>query len=138
MRGGAGVDALDGDIAAESGIPCPPHLAHAARAERCDDLVRAKARAGGKRHLDLFRSSCLKLISNPVGSVRRGSSSPCDGLHEPVRLSPSGLQRPVVPDHRALNHYSGDLSWLSKLVEHRSEEHTSELQSPMYLVCRLL
>src|SRR5437879_10182201 len=23
-------------------------------------------------------------------------------------------------------------------VEHRSEEHTSELQSPMYLVCRLL
>src|SRR5437879_10860237 len=24
------------------------------------------------------------------------------------------------------------------LVSHRSEEHTSELQSPMYLVCRLL
>src|ERR1017187_10986753 len=23
-------------------------------------------------------------------------------------------------------------------LEHRSEEHTSELQSPMYLVCRLL
>src|SRR5437762_11027498 len=23
-------------------------------------------------------------------------------------------------------------------IEHRSEEHTSELQSPMYLVCRLL
>src|SRR5437762_10646901 len=25
-----------------------------------------------------------------------------------------------------------------KSAEHRSEEHTSELQSPMYLVCRLL
>src|SRR5437762_7568931 len=25
-----------------------------------------------------------------------------------------------------------------KLLNHRSEEHTSELQSPMYLVCRLL
>src|SRR5437763_11421693 len=25
-----------------------------------------------------------------------------------------------------------------KLYQHRSEEHTSELQSPMYLVCRLL
>src|ERR1017187_9841319 len=24
------------------------------------------------------------------------------------------------------------------MVSHRSEEHTSELQSPMYLVCRLL
>src|SRR5437879_8385728 len=24
------------------------------------------------------------------------------------------------------------------LTDHRSEEHTSELQSPMYLVCRLL
>src|SRR5437763_13128748 len=27
---------------------------------------------------------------------------------------------------------------LGFLVENRSEEHTSELQSPMYLVCRLL
>src|SRR5437762_12149701 len=27
---------------------------------------------------------------------------------------------------------------LSKHLRHRSEEHTSELQSPMYLVCRLL
>src|SRR5437762_8175059 len=27
---------------------------------------------------------------------------------------------------------------LERAVEHRSEEHTSELQSPMYLVCRLL
>src|ERR1017187_10611479 len=30
--------------------------------------------------------------------------------------------------------YSGSL----RLRNHRSEEHTSELQSPMYLVCRLL
>src|SRR5437762_8617197 len=27
---------------------------------------------------------------------------------------------------------------LASLNKHRSEEHTSELQSPMYLVCRLL
>src|SRR5437764_8102442 len=27
---------------------------------------------------------------------------------------------------------------MPKLVDRRSEEHTSELQSPMYLVCRLL
>src|SRR5437762_8555337 len=29
------------------------------------------------------------------------------------------------------------LSW-RRWIQHRSEEHTSELQSPMYLVCRLL
>src|SRR5437879_8623515 len=28
--------------------------------------------------------------------------------------------------------------WLYATIEGRSEEHTSELQSPMYLVCRLL
>src|SRR5437879_11051320 len=31
-----------------------------------------------------------------------------------------------------------DLRSLRGYVEDRSEEHTSELQSPMYLVCRLL
>src|ERR1017187_10421720 len=32
-----------------------------------------------------------------------------------------------------------DDPWCSRLgAMHRSEEHTSELQSPMYLVCRLL
>src|SRR5437762_4981647 len=31
------------------------------------------------------------------------------------------------------------LSWSNEsLIQDRSEEHTSELQSPMYLVCRLL
>src|ERR1017187_10073622 len=34
-------------------------------------------------------------------------------------------------------------TWLFRIagnaaIDHRSEEHTSELQSPMYLVCRLL
>src|SRR5437879_8024887 len=35
--------------------------------------------------------------------------------------------------------YDRDVDWeeIHKLP-HRSEEHTSELQSPMYLVCRLL
>ena len=30
------------------------------------------------------------------------------------------------------------LPYVQRLRGHRSEEHTSELQSPMYLVCRLL
>src|ERR1017187_8960427 len=31
-----------------------------------------------------------------------------------------------------------DSAWQKADLPHRSEEHTSELQSPMYLVCRLL
>src|SRR5437762_10930639 len=35
--------------------------------------------------------------------------------------------------------FAGSVNWASQiLVGERSEEHTSELQSPMYLVCRLL
>src|SRR5258708_14178286 len=34
--------------------------------------------------------------------------------------------------------YSIRLEYLKNLNEHRSEEHTSELQSPDHLVCRLL
>src|SRR5437762_8033705 len=41
---------------------------------------------------------------------------------------------------RWLGHLENLLPKRSKVrrIEHRSEEHTSELQSPMYLVCRLL
>src|SRR5437879_5015013 len=63
---------------------------------------------------------------------------------------------PFVPDHQRsiyprslppgadsaeqLNVFAGKhlLIKAAKFVELRSEEHTSELQSPMYLVCRLL
>src|SRR5437763_3573093 len=34
--------------------------------------------------------------------------------------------------------YSGPATPPDGKCDHRSEEHTSELQSPMYLVCRLL
>src|SRR5437762_7609305 len=39
-----------------------------------------------------------------------------------------------------LHYYASKIELLTSAIEHilRSEEHTSELQSPMYLVCRLL
>jgi len=40
------------------------------------------------------------------------------------------------PDH--VSRYNKNLSFHDYICEIRSEEHTSELQSPMYLVCRLL
>src|SRR5687767_15764193 len=49
-----------------------------------------------------------------------------------------GMGRPVVTANKALLARHGVV--LAKLAEanHRSEEHTSELQSLAYLVCRLL
>src|SRR5690348_17893928 len=43
-----------------------------------------------------------------------------------VELGPGG--RAAAPDER----------WLVRRIPPRSEEHTSELQSPVHLVCRLL
>src|SRR5437762_10368164 len=40
---------------------------------------------------------------------------------------------------RALGHALHHFGWVvGQRLDERSEEHTSELQSPMYLVCRLL
>ena len=41
---------LDRDVAAEAGVGGTEHLAHAARAERSGDLVRAEAGAGSEWH----------------------------------------------------------------------------------------
>src|SRR5437764_3924875 len=61
-------------------------------------------------------------------------------LHDALPISTQGEKSFVASLHEApgefvLHDKKGELS--GSLVQ-RSEEHTSELQSPMYLVCRLL
>src|SRR5437763_12068031 len=59
-------------------------------------------------------------------------------LHSfPTRRSSdlSGLEDAVVVE---LDSVDGHVVTIRKPIRRRSEEHTSELQSPMYLVCRLL
>src|SRR5437762_10457317 len=56
--------------------------------------------------------------------------------------------RQFAPLHRTLSFFAAEMRLGQQLAQifvtgavfhqHRSEEHTSELQSPMYLVCRLL
>src|SRR3712207_7118696 len=59
------------------------------------------------------------------------------GSAEPVaRLLEGGIERPVVRPVD-LHHSAGQLG-LGNALAPRSEEHTSELQSRQYLVCRLL
>src|SRR5256885_10572045 len=54
----------------------------------------------------------------------------CDRRHEPPRLDPLGVWLRAC---KAM-----DPGWHEENRPHRSEEHTSELQSPCNLVCRLL
>src|SRR2546426_7010069 len=44
----------------------------------------------------------------------------------------------IAAIHAGLGEHDQAFEWLEKAYEERSEEHTSELQSPCNLVCRLL
>src|SRR5437763_13401071 len=66
---------------------------------------------------------------------------PCGGLEPPRAKCSSLLQRRNGKSARTLARQKTVTSCTairSVLSISRSEEHTSELQSPMYLVCRLL
>src|ERR1017187_1007143 len=60
----------------------------------------------------------------------------------PVESALSGVMRPVSENDRIWYRRTFEVpkKWQGRrlLLHFRSEEHTSELQSPMYLVCRLL
>src|SRR2546426_9192179 len=72
--------------------------------------------------------------------TRRSSDLPVRRVHAPtatVRASGrGGMEAPAGTPHRRL--YDPAESRLGAGVQRRSEEHTSELQSPCNLVCRLL
>src|SRR3712207_7713514 len=50
----------------------------------------------------------------------------------------SGLERALAPLVEALPRFDGHVDRYRAALRRRSEEHTSELQSRQYLVCRLL
>src|SRR5207248_11206106 len=74
------------------------------------------------------RSSDLPVSSSMIGLSNSGSKTRTDSEKLPAlnRLTPSALATCGNPRAKALG------------VKRRSEEHTSELQSPYDLVCRLL
>src|SRR5436189_3401045 len=74
---------------------------------------------------------------------RRGSRDRARGVHRLFLCELLAHDR-CAPERRAAAHRSSDLRAADRAPSRpgrqpaRSEEHTSELQSPMYLVCRLL
>src|SRR3712207_7135738 len=70
----------------------------------------------------------------PYTTLFRSLAAARDRRVQPHRAAPEGELR---ADHRALRARSGRDGYPVG-VSRRSEEHTSELQSRQYLVCRLL
>src|SRR6266566_9693860 len=83
----------------------------------------SSATAGGKNHTD--RSSAISPAAKNARKYSRASTGPTFIFQLPAKTS--GLTCPPAPPRPAAPCLPG-----------RSEEHTSELQSPCNLVCRLL
>src|SRR3712207_8319569 len=84
-------------------------------------MIRRPPRSTLFPYTTLFRSLCLRSSRSSCGARRFTSAPPCGTL---VVYSVSTFIRSPPGNH--------------SLGEPRSEEHTSELQSRQYLVCRLL
>src|SRR5437867_7894175 len=81
----------------------------------------------------LFRSNISELAGgNKIQAVTSALSIARDGKVPTSYNFNLGIQR-VLPRHTLL-----DVSYVGTIANHRSEEHTSELQSPYDIVCRLL
>src|SRR5437763_10751479 len=101
--------------------PCAHDLEEIGADGACDDRLRIAA--AGKRELPEpidrhpLEESCVAL---PVVEIRWRDGKSLQSRERALRWNVKQPHEPV------------------RFVERRSEEHTSELQSPMYLVCRLL
>src|SRR3712207_8063074 len=84
-------------------------------------MIRRPPRSTLFPYTTLFRSGRQRALIGRAGGVRVGADEPGAAVDQPDRL---GDRLEAVGAGLA--------------EDHRSEEHTSELQSRQYLVCRLL
>src|SRR3712207_8260151 len=94
-------------------------------------MIRRPPRSTLFPYTTLFRSS----LSSP-NAEDRNQSAPSSSNKSPLALNSSNTRsiEPDVTNDVSLNQESNAMPNLTR----RSEEHTSELQSRQYLVCRLL
>src|SRR5207247_5879273 len=94
---------LDGDVAPELRVARTIHFAHAARAERTDDFVRAEAAARGDGHLlsAAVPFTTTVIVAVGVSSVTRLRRNRC-----PSRVTSYCWRRPP-PDGRSAARKSG-------------------------------
>src|SRR5256885_5086714 len=109
--------------------------------EAMERLVRQKGRVARVQ----WRGYSMALQITPAGlfNVAPEGAQP-DLLLEVTETSPLALAQVALRGDKPSIRIEGDvqlaadINWLVDHVEWRSEEHTSELQSPCNLVCRLL
>src|SRR5690348_10292899 len=96
---------------------------------------RGKALASQKKRLHWNKIVALavhqkdrRMCADLAGDCRRSTVL---GQHENPRIADNGRRRLGATQANVQRHHGS-------LAEARSEEHTSELQSPVHLVCRLL
>src|SRR5437764_15318741 len=84
--------------------------------------------------------SFVALTGAPIGAVFYSPGCHRDLYSFPTRRSSDLLRIDIGPGNEIVNaaHAVPALDARRRVAQRRSEEHTSELQSPMYLVCRLL
>src|SRR5690348_17884497 len=88
-------------------------------------MIRPPPRSTLFPYTTLFRSDVAHELRTPIAILQAGHEALLDGVAEPTPAELGSLRDEVLRLARMV----GDL---------RSEEHTSELQSPVHLVCRLL
>src|SRR3712207_8658683 len=86
-------------------------------------MIRRPPRSTLFPYTTLFRSPANNTYCLPWRVIKNSSLMPC-------RVPP--------PRGNRLRRYLSPRTWLLSCLPSRSEEHTSELQSRQYLVCRLL
>src|SRR5256885_2695941 len=97
-------------------------------------MIRRPPRSTLFPYTTLFRSESYAVVSTSTSIKRMPGSVRCPATHS-VETSTSGCAYAT----RASNQVKPDnASRVSVEKKQRSEEHTSELQSPCNLVCRLL
>src|SRR5207244_11835307 len=89
---------------------------------------------GALRSFPTRRSSDLSVLA--VGGASASATSPA--LPPPVSPAPAATAVMSPPEFWSVEPTTTRCDAASKVTVVRSEEHTSELQSPDHLVCRLL
>src|SRR3712207_8425710 len=94
-------------------------------------MIRRPPRSTLFPYTTLFRSLKVRLLGNRV--------NPCVGqVISPSKVLVQDFSPMHGQKHHSLLHLFGKLGCHLHCAPARSEEHTSELQSRQYLVCRLL
>src|SRR3712207_9582851 len=102
-------------------------------------MIRRPPRSTLFPYTTLFRSSFRNraCLCSSLSPFRRSKVPPCSGGGVQIREHCLRLPTKKLVEPHGRTGRSGSIQLGSRISGNRSEEHTSELQSRQYLVCRL-